>query len=233
MKALYIQIYEDIEKLIKSNKLKPGDQISSEKELREQYNCSRDTVRKATGLLEQNNLIIKSRGKSSIVAENRQYLFPTSSLESFKELKEKNYLDAKTIFISSEIKDLASLNLHSKLSCKEVLELKRIREINGEKIVLDIDYFDTNYVKNIDKKIAKNSIYEYIEKDLGLKIDHAQKIVTVKSPTDEEVRLLDLRPDKLLVQVTSDTYLKDGSIFQHSISKHRHDKFVFTSYAKR
>lgn len=233
MKALYIQIYEDIKKLIKSNKLKPGDQIASEKELREKYNCSRDTVRKATTLLEQNNLIIKSRGKASIVAENRQYLFPTSSLESFKELKDKNYLDAKTIFVSSKILDLDTLDLKSKLICKEVLEVKRIREINGEKIVLDIDYFDTEYVNDITKEIAENSIYEYIEEDLRLKIDHAQKIVTVESPTDEEAKLLDLRPDKLLVQVTSDTYLKDGTIFQHSISKHRHDKFVFTSYAKR
>lgn len=233
MKALYIQIYEDIKKLIKSNKLKPGDQIASEKELREKYNCSRDTVRKATTLLEQNNLIIKSRGKASIVAENRQYLFPTSSLESFKELKDKNYLDAKTIFVSSKILDLDTLDLKSKLICKEVLEVKRIREINGEKIVLDIDYFDTEYVNDITKDIAENSIYEYIEEELRLEIDHAQKIVTVESPTDEEAKLLDLRPDKLLVQVTSDTYLKDGTIFQHSISKHRHDKFVFTSYAKR
>lgn len=233
MKALYIQIYEDIKKLIKSNKLKPGDQIASEKELREKYNCSRDTVRKATTLLEQNNLIIKSRGKASIVAENRQYLFPTSSLESFKELKDKNYLDAKTIFVSSKILNLDTLHIKSKLTCKEVLEVKRIREINGEKIVLDIDYFDTEYVNGITKEIAENSIYEYIEEEIGLEIDHAQKIVTVESPTDEEAKLLDLRPDKLLVQVTSDTYLKDGTIFQHSISKHRHDKFVFTSYAKR
>lgn len=233
MKALYIKIYEDIKRLIKSNKLLPGQAIESEKELMERYSCSRDTVRKATSLLEHNNLIIKSRGKASIVAENRQYLFPTSSLESFKELKLKNSLDAKTIFLSSNIVDASQVNIKSDLKCKKLLELKRIRQINGEKIVLDIDYFDPAYVDQISKEVAEDSIYQYIENVLNLEIGFAKKIVTVESPSQEEKELLELSDDMLLVQVASDTYLKDGPVFQHSISKHRHDKFVFTSYAER
>ncbi|MDO5026570.1 MAG: trehalose operon repressor [Tissierellia bacterium] len=233
MKALYIKIYEDIKELIKSNRLLPGQTIESEKTLMKKYNCSRDTVRKATSLLQNNDLIIKSQGKSSIVAENRQYLFPTSSLESFKELKEKNSLDAKTIFLSSKLLDRSTLNINSQLQCQQVLEVKRIREINGEKIVLDIDYFDPSFVAKISKEVAENSIYEYLENDLGLSIAYAKKIVTVESPSHEERELLGLSKDMLLVQVASDTYLKDGPVFQHSISKHRHDKFIFTSYAER
>lgn len=233
MKALYIQIYEDIEKEIKSNKLLLGDPIPSEKELRLKYSCSRDTVRKATDLLDNNQLIIKSRGKASVVAENRQYLFPTSSLESFKELKEKNSLNAITFLVSSKIISREDLDFHTELTAKDILEIKRVRQINGEKIVLDIDYFDTSFVNNITKEVAEDSIYDYIEITLGLEIGHAFKTVTVEKPTDEEKKLLDLSPDQLLVQVSSDTYLKDGQVFQHSISKHRHDKFIFTSYASR
>lgn len=233
MKALYLQIFEDIKLMIKSNLLLPGDTIMSEKELMEKYSCSRDTVRKATSMLEQNHLIIKSRGKASIVAENRQYLFPTSTLESFKELSKKNSLDAETIFVSCQLKDYKDLDIVTQIKSPKLLELVRVRKINGERIVLDIDYFDPSYVNNITKEIAENSVYEYIEGELKLEIGQALKTVTVESPTSEERSLLDLSKDDLLVQVSSDTFLKNGQIFQHSISKHRHDKFIFTAYASR
>lgn len=232
-KALYIKIYDDIKNLIKSKTLLPGDPIPSELELRKKYNCSRDTVRKATLLLEQKNYIYKSQGKPSIVLENTQYLFPTSTLESFKELAVKNNLSSKTKCVSIREIDKSSLADLSDIESDKVTELIRVRNINGENIVLDIDYLDSNKVPYMDKEIAENSIYEYIEGQLGLNISYSKKIVVVENANKQDLELLDISDDDLVVVVKSFVYLDNGKCFQYSISRHRSDKFVFTAYASR
>ena len=100
MVALYKQIYKDIKKQIESNKLLVGQNIPSESQLQMKYKCSRDTVRKATSMLEQDNYIEKSRGKQATVKLRNKYTFPTSKIETFKELKSRGKLDAKTKLIS-------------------------------------------------------------------------------------------------------------------------------------
>lgn len=232
-KALYIKIYEDLKNEIKSNSILPGDTIPSESQLRDIYKCSRDTVRKATLLLEQKNYIKKSRGKSSIVLENRQYLFPTSTLESFKELAIKNNLDYETNVASFKILDKSDIEDIEDIKSDKVIELKRVRMINNDAIVLDIDYLDTNIITGLTQEIAQDSIYEYFEDILGLHISYSKKTVTVENVSPQDLELLHVTEDDLVVMVKSSTYLDSGECFQYSISRHRSDKFIFTSYASR
>ena len=232
-KALYIKIYEDLKNEIKSNSILPGDTIPSESQLRDIYKCSRDTVRKATLLLEQKNYIKKSRGKSSIVLENRQYLFPTTTLESFKELAIQNNLDYETNVASFKILDKSDIEDIEDIKSDKVIELKRVRMINNDAIVLDIDYLDTNIITGLTQEIAQDSIYEYFEDILGLHISYSKKTVTVENVSPQDLELLHVTEDDLVVMVKSSTYLDSGECFQYSISRHRSDKFIFTSYASR
>ena len=56
-----------------------------------------------------------------------------------------------------------------------VYHVKRIRQIEGEKIILDEDYLNKSIVEGLSYQDAENSLYEYIEKELGLKISFASK----------------------------------------------------------
>lgn len=231
MTALYKKIYEDIKDKIESNKLKVEEKIPSESQLQMKFKCSRDTVRKATAMLEQNNYITKSRGKQSTVKPRNKYTFPTSKIESFKELNIRNDLKAKTKLVFLEYGYKADSDFSGKFrNCVKVI---RVRSMDGEKNVLDIDYFDGEMVPGLTKKICENSIYEFIETKLGIEIGYAKKIVTVEKPTSEDINLLDLNESELLVNVTSYTFTKDGELFQSTISKHRFNKFRFEAYATR
>jgi GntR family transcriptional regulator of arabinose operon len=66
---LYEQLYNYVVGEIKAGKLKSGDRVLSEKELAAQFNVSRITSKKALEKLELANLIERSRGKGSFVAE--------------------------------------------------------------------------------------------------------------------------------------------------------------------
>lgn len=231
MVALYKQIYKDIKKQIESNKLLVGENIPSESQLQMKYKCSRDTVRKATAMLEQDNYIEKSRGKQATVRLRNKYTFPTSKIETFKELKSRGKLDAKTKLISLKYNNFEKNDFSSNF--ENCIEVKRVRSIDGENIVLDIDYLDGDIITGLNKKVCENSIYEHIETKLGISIGYSKKIVTVEKPTSEEVKLLDISEDDLLVNVSSYTFTVDNRLFQATTSKHRYDKFRFESYATR
>lgn len=66
----YMDIVTDIKAGITEGALKPNDKIQSENELSEKYNLSRQTVRHAISVLENEGLVIRIKGSGTYVAEN-------------------------------------------------------------------------------------------------------------------------------------------------------------------
>ena len=62
---------------------------------------------------------------------------------------------------------------------EKVWRIVRARTIDGEKVILDKDYVVQKFVENLTEDICKNSLYEYVENVLGLKIAYAKKEISV------------------------------------------------------
>jgi GntR family transcriptional regulator len=95
---LYLQIKELISKQIKEGHLSPGKKLCSERELCEQYNVSRITVRQALNELDKEGLIYRTHGKGTFVAQPKveQELF---TITPFQHSLLKKGLKPKTKFI--------------------------------------------------------------------------------------------------------------------------------------
>ena len=65
--SIYQTIFSDIERRILSGEWPPGHRISSEKELSEEYGCSRMTVNKALSQLAREGYIQRRRRAGSVV----------------------------------------------------------------------------------------------------------------------------------------------------------------------
>jgi GntR family trehalose operon transcriptional repressor len=85
----------------------------------------------------------------------------------------------------------------------------------------------------LSKEICNDSIFEYIEEELGLTISFAKKEILVEEPTAEDRELLDLEGFHNVVVVRSQVYLEDASQFQFTEARHRPDKFRFVDFARR
>ncbi|WP_353886329.1 trehalose operon repressor [uncultured Catenibacterium sp.] len=230
----YQKIYQDLLEKIKQGEIKPHTLLPSESELMKIYDASRDTVRKALNLLLNDGYIQKNKGKGSVVLDINRIAFPVSGVTSFKELTKTLHGEVKTIVILfSEEKPDEEIQKALYVKDGLVYHVKRIREIEGEKIILDEDYLNKSIVEGLSYQDAENSLYEYIEKKLGLKISFARKEITVVKATEEEKQLLDMLDYDLLVCVKSYVYLEDATLFQYTISKHRPDKFRFVDFARR
>ncbi len=231
----YESIYHDLLTLIECNKIKAGEKLPGEFELQDRYKASRDTIRKALLLLSQNGYIQKSQGKGSIVLDINRFKFPVSGLTSFKEIA--NTINGKVETIvhtceciepDEEIKRLLMLDDKTK-----VWYVERVRKIDGEAVIFDIDILNADIIQGLTPKILKNSLYEYIEEQLGLKISYAKKEITCRGITSQDKKLMDLKNYDMLVNIASFVFLEDTRLFQYTLSKHRPDKFQFNDFARR
>ena len=82
-----------------------------------------------------------------------------------------------------------------------------VREIEGEKIIIDKDFFSRKVVENLPLRAAQDSVYEYLEHEVGLKIGFAMKEITVQMAGDEDRRLLDMKNYDMIVVAVSYTHL--------------------------
>ncbi|BDU94324.1 trehalose operon repressor [Clostridium perfringens A] len=235
MSSKYLKIYNDIVGKIDSGIFEANTKLPSESQLMDEYNVSRDTVRKSLNLLEQNGYIEKSKGKGSFVLDMNKFDFPVSGINSFKEIENSLGKECETILEELTLKS-PSDSLMKKLEVspnKYVWSVVRVRNIDGEKIILDKDYLNAEFVPRLTEEICKDSLYKYIEGELGLKIAYAEKEITVQTATEEDQRLLDLRGYDMVAVVKSYTYLEGRKLFQYTESRHRPDKFKFVDFARR
>ena len=235
MESKYVKIFNDIVGKIQDGTYLAGTKIASEFELMDEYNVSRDTIRKALAMLEKQGYIQKIKGKGSFVLDIQKYNFSVTGIHTFKEVAGNLGKVHKTIVDSLELinpKEGTKIKLNLDEEDK-IWRVIRIREIDGERIILDKDYLVANYIKNISKEVCEKSLYEYIEGTLGLKIAYAKKEITVQMATDSDRELLDMKNYDMIVVVKSYTYLDDTSLFQYTESRHRPDKFNFVHFARR
>ncbi|GGD07473.1 trehalose operon repressor [Pontibacillus salipaludis] len=231
----FMGIYEELVDSIKMNVYKEGQTLPSENELAETFQTSRETIRKALNLLSQNGFIQKVRGKGSVVLDVDKFNFPVSGLVSFKEVSK-----AMGEATNTHVNELSLI--HPELYIQEAMQLdeeslvwyvSRSREFSGERIILDKDYLYYGSVPRLTREICEDSIYAYLEGEVGLTISFAKKEITVEEPTSEDRTLLDLEGFANVVVIKNYVYLDDATLFQYTESRHRPDKFRFVDFARR
>lgn len=231
----YHYIFKNLQEKIDKQELKIGEFLPNELELSKHYNVSRETIRKALKLLESAGLIEKMQGKGNKIIEKEQFDFPVSKLTSYKEIQKAQKVNSYTKVVSIDciIVDAALEKLTGFPEKSKVWRIKRIRVIDGIKAIFDTDYLSTNIVPFMDVTIAQDSIYDYIENSLKLKIAFAKKEIIISNVTDEDILRLDLKSDKHIVLVSSQVYLENEEQFQFTESRHKLDKFKFVDYSRR
>ena len=232
----YRKVYNDIKNQINHGVLAPKQELPSESELMQHYGFSKDTISKALSLLEMDGYIQKQQGRNSIVLEHNlstpQIL---SEIKTVGELNRPLTHQVKTTLTSLYIVQgeetlMRIFNVDDQM---DFYRIGRVREIDGEAVEYEVSYFDRRIVSFINREIAEQSIYHYLEKELGLKISHSQREIVFRYANEEEKNTMDLNEYNMVVNVASTTYLSDGRPFQYGSISYRPDKIAFTSIAKR
>ena len=231
----YKEVYNDIREKITNGTFKAREFLESESELARKYSYSKDTIRKALSMLELDGYIQKIKGKNSMVLENGRFKNSLSNLRTSKELNKIENIDIATNLVEldvvSGIKEI--MDIFEVSEDVSFYKVSRIRILDGEALEYETTYFDRRIVPFLDKKIAENSTYDYLEKKLQLKISHSRREIKFRYATEDEQKYMDLKDFNAVIVIESHTYLSNGTLFQYGVNSYRPDKFVFSTVAKR
>ena len=232
----YDAIYQDLKEKIEAEIYATGSLLPSESALQDMYQASRDTVRKALRLLKDDGFIQSQKGKGSTVINRQEYVFPVSGVVSYAELAAQFHLQTRTVVLTNHFATLPAKSFKDvdpTVEVKQMRLLKRVRYLENEPDIIDIDYPDPKVVPPIPESVAKDSLYAYLEGPVGLTIAYATKEITVEAATEEDQRYLKIPPSAVVVVVRSCSSLTDTTKFQYTESRHRADRFKFHDFARR
>lgn len=218
---IYKQIESHIKNLIQSKTLKQGELIPSEKQLSEEFNVTRMTVRSALNNLVKDGYITRQRGVGSIVLANKVY-DNISAVSGFtKEMENKGYKVSNILeelnVIEADEELMNKLNLTEK---ENVWEIKRIRLANDKKISYMETYMPVKLFPNLKKSHCEGSLYNYVEEVCGYKIAISEREVSSVLANDELANLLDLTKPEALLYISQVCKLHNSDVFEYSHTYH-------------
>lgn len=222
------EIYKKLKDNIDNGKYDDSMMLPTEMELVNKFKCSRNTVRRAISELSKDGYVKSVKGKGVIILDSRESIeLPIGNLLGLQELHlKKKFTTSVVNFSKINIDELLSKKTALRLDT-EAYYLNRIRFFDNEPIILDINYFSSDVVKDLTIEIAQKSIYEYVEKELHTKILTSKKVIIVEHATELDKRFLDLGTYDCVAVVKTYAYTDSGKIFEYTESRHRPDKFVF------
>lgn len=236
-KAKYDEIYADLKQAVEAGTYLYGTLMPSENTLVTQYDCSRNTIRRALAGLGEDGYVqpIHGKGVRVIYQPTERASFTVGGIESFQETARRNRLEVVT-----QVVQFSAVTVDEALAKKsgfpvgeEVYYIERVRSLDRKPLILDINVFLRSLVPGLTTEIAERSIYDYIEQKLGMQIVTSKRTITVERATPEDERLLDLEDYNCLAVVSGQTFNSDGVMFEYTQSRHQPDYFSFHDTATR
>lgn len=221
---VYYQLRKIIENQIKSQVLKPGDLIKSEKELGEEYSISRMTIRQALRELELEGLIIRERGRGTFVAPAK---IEQEGLMSFTDMALKKGMIPSTLVVS--FNEIVDNSIGEKLNLKEgekLYQLIRIRGANNVRVAVEKVYIPVKMVPLFNEKDLTSSLYKILNDDYDISILSSKTSFSSVTCKDELKKQLEINEDMPLLKLENIYY--SPKIVYYEESYYRSDYFKIT-----
>ncbi|CDQ21060.1 transcriptional regulator, GntR family [Halobacillus karajensis] len=231
---LYYQIEEYLKRKIEEREFGVGELIPSERELSERFQVSRMTVRQAVTNLVNAGVLYREKGKGTFVAE-RKIEQPLKGLTSFTEDMRQRGMSSSSKLIAFEAM-VAPGEIREKLKLKDEEEIycvRRIRMADRKPMAIETTFMPVKLLPGLTEKIAKGSIYHYVEQELGMAISHARQMIEARAADEEQAHLLDILPQSPVLHIERSSLLSKGIPFEVVRSTYRADRYSFISDIER
>lgn len=227
----YEAIYADLKKKIRQGEYQYQDKLPSEANLILEYDCSRNTLRRAIKKLGTDGFVQSVRGKGVIViySPHLENVLIKRGDYSFSQMADRNKIKFRTsVLLFDEIEVDEKLSSESTFPIgTPVYYIKRLRSIDDDNYIIEENYFMRKIVKNLTIDIVKDSIYKYLREILNEPIATTKRILTIGLASEQDRKYLNLKNYNAIPIVTNYSFINDGTMFEYTVSHHRPDKFIF------
>lgn len=227
-------IYDDIAGEIISGNLKVGSYLPSEPQLSEQYQVSRETIRKALNLLTQEGMIQKIRGKGSLVLGQ-----PISTITGSRDRIANSQQGNSTIQKQFKTIEFSQVKLSVKqfiqdpnevLDYRNFYKVGQICFINKTPAYLKYTYLVSDLFTNLDEKDIEDDLDKFIERKEAFVIGFIKREIIIEAADFLDAQYLEIQAGDPLGVIKEKTYLKNSDLLMISSTKYTANNFRYSDF---
>ena len=235
-------IYNDLKTKIEQGDYPYQSLVPSENTLAAAFGCSRNTVRRALAGLIETGYVQAIQGKGVRVlyraADRRpagKVPFTLGRLESFYEMaaRFRTSYQTRVVHFSMTQTDAVLAQASGFAVGADVYHVQRVRVVDGRALIMDESYFLRSVVPTLTPEAAEQSIYAYLERELGVQITTSKRTITVEHATAADRLYLEMDDYDCLAVVTNQAFNSDGILFEYTVSRYHPEYFRFQDTACR
>ncbi|SDZ20111.1 GntR family transcriptional regulator [Evansella caseinilytica] len=230
----YLIVIDQIKSKIMNGELERGKRLPSETDFAKELRVSRNTLREALRILEEEHIIIRKHGVGTFVNNKPVFSGGIEELFSITEMIEQEGKKPGTEllftgYVEPHSDDIEELQLTGK---EQVLLVKRVRTADKAPLVYCIDKIPANLLAK-GYKFNEESMLHSLQEEAGITISYAKADIKTIGYHEEISEILECdknTPLLILRQVHYDT--TDRPVL-YSLNFFKSDQISFSVYRKR
>ena len=220
----YQRIQGAIRERIEAGELRPGDAVTSERELARIHGVSLMTARHALAGLEREGIVERRRGSGTFVAPPRihfnKLMSYTEQMSSRGLAPNSKIITAKVIADEHEI--AARLNLPSG---SHMVKIERVRHTSEEPFALESCYLPADDFPGLVRApLGRSSLFATLEREYGVAITYADEEVDATAADSRVAQLLDVPRGSSVLRIRQVIHAANGKPVVYVIGFYRSER---------
>jgi GntR family transcriptional regulator len=231
----YRQIRDQVEAMIKSGKLKPGQIIFSEGTCATKLGVSKMTVRQAFQSLRSEGLLIIEKGKRPVISSGRVRK-DFQKLRGFTAEMTRRGLKASSKVLQFErtAPDAATANLLRLWRNDEVFRVRRLRYADKDLVGLETILLPARMFPGLAKQDLENqSLYALMETRYSIAVEWSEEEIEAIPAEKDDARVLQVPPGFPLFSMRRIVFAKDDIPIEYGHSLFRGDRYTASVISHR
>ena len=226
---------ELLEGFLVEHGLEPGDRLPSERELSRRWGLSRETLRGALALMEENGTLRSRIGAGTYVAPAK-YTRRLQGLLSMSQSAAEQGRQVTTRLLKLE---RTECDKHLARRFGQVLgfplyKIARLRSVDGLPLMVETSYIPVGLAPDLETRdLEARSLFAVLEEEYGVVPREGDEKIGITYATEEEAELMGVEPESPLFWIVSTTYDDSGALMEYCRAAARPDRLRITTILER
>ena len=220
----YQKIQGAIRKGIEAGSLRPGDAVSSERELAKIHRVSLMTARHALAGLEREGIVERRRGVGTYVAPPRIHF---NKLMSYTEqMSSRGLAPGSKVILSKIIENEDEVAGRLTLpAASRMIKVERVRHTADEPFALETCYLPADEFPGLVRApLARNSLFATLEQDFGVELTYADEEVDATAADQRVAQLLEVPRGAPVMRIRQVIYSSKGRPVVYVVGFYRSER---------
>lgn len=227
MVPAYIRIHDAVKKQIDDGFWEIGQRLPSERDLADDYEVSRMTLRQAITLLVEEGILERRVGSGTYVASHRvqEKMRGTTSFTEIVRSQGKTPSSQVVSYQRKPANETEIQQLQLKAS-DYVVRMERVRYADNVPLVFEVASIPEKLIRQFKREDITEHFFQTLT-DNGYEIGKSQQTIYAKNASERVANYLKVPKNHAVLALTQVSYFTDGRPFEYVHSQYVGDRFEF------